>query len=248
MAREARIERAEGGVVCERCLVADTFGLRLRGLLGRRELGSREGVLLWRTPSIHTSFMRFPIDAVFLDPDLSVVGVKAELKPWRLAGCRGARHVLELRSGEAARRELRAGERLRVIEPASATRAPAADAPIRVLLGASDRRFVRVATFLLARDGFAVSAAAARLGDLLASAERAEPDVVVLDATGPERFAARAAAALEERLPGLGVLIVADETAGGAVPSALPKWGSFDRLVEEIRRTGSARAVPEALA
>jgi uncharacterized protein len=246
MAREARIERSEGGVVCERCLVADTFGLRLRGLLGRSELAPGEGVLLWRTSSIHTSFMGFAIDAVFLDRDLSIVGVKAELKPWRLAGRRAARHVLELRSGEAARRELRAGERLRVIEPASATRAPAADAQIRVLLGASDRRFVRVATFLLARDGFAVSAAA-RLGDLLASAERAEPDVVVLDATGPERFAARAAAALEERLPGLGVLLVADETAAGTVPSALPKWGSFDRLVEEIRRMGSARAMPEVL-
>ena len=52
------------------------------------------------------AFMRFPIDAVFLDSTDRVVKVVAELKPWRMAGCRGARAVLELPAGEASRRGL----------------------------------------------------------------------------------------------------------------------------------------------
>jgi uncharacterized membrane protein (UPF0127 family) len=56
--------------------------------------------------------MRFPIDAVFLAEDGTVLRVAADLRPWRAAGRRGARAVLELGSGECARRGLRTGERL----------------------------------------------------------------------------------------------------------------------------------------
>jgi uncharacterized membrane protein (UPF0127 family) len=58
------------------------------------------------------AFMRFPIDAVFLDRDLRVMKVAAELKPWRAAGSRVAKAVLEIPSGEAARRGLSVGDRL----------------------------------------------------------------------------------------------------------------------------------------
>ena len=53
--------------------------------------------------------MRFPIDAVFLDRADRVLKVAHELPPWRMAGCRGARAVLELPAGEAAKQGLRAG-------------------------------------------------------------------------------------------------------------------------------------------
>jgi uncharacterized membrane protein (UPF0127 family) len=56
--------------------------------------------------------MRFPIDAVFLDRDLVVLNVAANLPPWRTARQRGARAVLELSAGEARRAELRPGDRL----------------------------------------------------------------------------------------------------------------------------------------
>jgi uncharacterized protein len=56
--------------------------------------------------------MRFPIDAVFLDRDLRVLRVAADLKPWRAAGCRGARAVLELTAGESERRGVRPGDRV----------------------------------------------------------------------------------------------------------------------------------------
>jgi uncharacterized protein len=235
--REGRIE-FDGGVVCERCLVADTFRLRLRGLLGRRSIGSDEGLLLIGSPSLHTTFMRFPIDALFLDRELAVIGITAGLKPWRVVGRRRAKHILELRSGEAARRGVEIGSHLRLIEPASAPlTAPTTHAEtngsIRVLLGASDRRFLRVASFLLGRNGFAV-ARASRLPDVMDAVEHGDADVVVLDASGPERWPVRAASALADGSAGVAILLVADDGEGSA--AALPKWGSFDRLVEEIRR------------
>src|SRR5919204_6511350 len=114
--REGRVE-FDGGVVCERCLVADSFRLRLRGLLGRRSIAGDEGLLLVGSPSIHTSFMQFPIDALFLDRELTVIGLKAELKPWRVAGRWKAKHILELRAGEAARRRVGLGTHPSLLQP-----------------------------------------------------------------------------------------------------------------------------------
>jgi uncharacterized protein len=99
----------DGNVVCERCLLAETPLARLRGLLGRSDLPPGEGLLLRPAGSIHTAFMRFPIDAVFLDRSDRVLKVAHELAPWRMAGCRGARAVLELAAGEATRRGLHPG-------------------------------------------------------------------------------------------------------------------------------------------
>jgi uncharacterized protein len=98
----ARIETADGRVVCERCLIADGWWPRMRGLLGRSELDPAEGILLRPAGSIHMMFMRFSIDAVFCDRELLVVGVVRGLKPWRAAGKRGAKVVIELAVGAAA--------------------------------------------------------------------------------------------------------------------------------------------------
>jgi uncharacterized membrane protein (UPF0127 family) len=100
-------------VVCEECLVAATPLTRMRGLLGRSSLPSGQGILLRPAASIHTFFMRFPIDVVFLDDELRVVEIAADLRPWRAAGKRGARAVLELPAGECARRGLAVGDQVR---------------------------------------------------------------------------------------------------------------------------------------
>jgi DNA-binding NtrC family response regulator len=135
-----------------------------------------------------------------------------------------------------------------LIEPATApvgTITPVSgDDEIRVLVGASDRRFLRVASFLLGRNGFAVSGAT-RFADVMDAVERDRADVVVLDASGPERWPVRAAAALGHNDGGIAVLVVADDVDG--TPGALPKWGSFDRLVDAIHRA-HARVLPEAIA
>jgi uncharacterized membrane protein (UPF0127 family) len=103
-------------VICERCTVADSPVLRLKGLLGRNELRPGEGMLIRPARSIHTCFMRFPIDAVFLDSDLRVLAVVLGVKPWRIATVRGAHAVLELAAGECKRADIRTGDGLRLAD------------------------------------------------------------------------------------------------------------------------------------
>jgi uncharacterized protein len=118
--KKKSIVRADGQAVCEDVSLADTPLTRLRGLLGRAGLGAGEGLLIRPTGAIHTWFMRFPIDAVFLDRELVVMDVKSDIRPWRFAGRRGAKAVLELAAGESERRSIRPGERLEVVDPVRA--------------------------------------------------------------------------------------------------------------------------------
>jgi len=106
--------RTDGGVVCERCIVADRMLPRMKGLLGRRELPPGEGILIKPAPSIHTFFMRFTIDAVFLSRTGEVLKISSNVKPWRARSCRRAHSVLELAEGEAGRRGIARGQRLRL--------------------------------------------------------------------------------------------------------------------------------------
>ena len=104
--------RVDDRVACERCAVADHPVARMRGLLGRSDLPRGEGILLRSAGSIHTFFMRFPIDVVFLDRALVVLGIHDTIDPWRTASQRGAKVVLELPAGESARRGIAVGDRL----------------------------------------------------------------------------------------------------------------------------------------
>jgi uncharacterized membrane protein (UPF0127 family) len=92
--------------------VADSIRTRMRGLLGRAGLEPGEGLLLRPANSVHTAFMRFAIDVVFLDRELKVLDVLEAVPPWRMKARRGARAVLELGAGEAARLGIVPGERL----------------------------------------------------------------------------------------------------------------------------------------
>jgi uncharacterized membrane protein (UPF0127 family) len=108
------LKTVDGATVCERCTVAASPLARMKGLLGRKALPAGEGLLLRPAQAIHTAFMRFAIDAVFLDRDLRVVGVESGLKPWRATGRRKARAVLELAAGETARVGVAPGMELRL--------------------------------------------------------------------------------------------------------------------------------------
>jgi uncharacterized protein len=121
VAGQVTVAREDGTPLCERCALADTVATRAKGLLGRAGIASDEGLLLRPAPAIHTFFMRFPIDAVFVDRDMRVVGVAPRLRPWRWARRSRARAVLELSAGESERRGVRIGERLTLSDPASST-------------------------------------------------------------------------------------------------------------------------------
>jgi uncharacterized membrane protein (UPF0127 family) len=113
-----RIENVtRGTTVADRVLVARSMRDRTVGLLGRDSLAADEGLWIERSPSIHMFFMRFAIDAVFVDADRRVTKVVPDLKPWRVVWwAPGARDCLELPVGAAARSDTRRGDELRIVE------------------------------------------------------------------------------------------------------------------------------------
>jgi uncharacterized membrane protein (UPF0127 family) len=92
--------------------VAASFADRGRGLLGRSGLDLDQGLLIVPCSSIHTMFMRFPIDAVFFDRQGLVTKLAVHVRPWRIAWAARAQACLELASGGAARHGFRVGQTL----------------------------------------------------------------------------------------------------------------------------------------
>jgi uncharacterized protein len=101
---------ARSTVLATRLEVADSGAKRNKGLLGRD--GLQEGGGLWIVPceSVHTFFMRFPIDLVYLDRKNKIKKVKSAVGPWRLSACFSAHSILELPSGTICATETRAGD------------------------------------------------------------------------------------------------------------------------------------------
>jgi len=89
--------------------VATQAHTRLLGLLARPPLSRTEALALHPCGAIHTCFMRYAIDVVYLDANDKVLRVVAAVRPWRLSACLGARTTLELLAGEAARLGLHRG-------------------------------------------------------------------------------------------------------------------------------------------
>lgn len=96
--------------------VATTFLDRAVGLLSTNSLGTGEG--LWISPckSIHTFFMRYPIDVLFLDAKGTVLN-KRTLRPWRISGWHAkSEGVLELAAGAVRRSGTQEGDRIEMKE------------------------------------------------------------------------------------------------------------------------------------
>ena len=98
-----------GAVLAERARVADSPLSRAIGLLGANDAGG--GLFIAPCSSIHTLFMRFAIDALFLGAQNQVLAAYCPLVPWRMTRwVRGAMQVLELDAGCAG--ETRPGDLL----------------------------------------------------------------------------------------------------------------------------------------
>jgi len=111
------INQRTGEIVARQVEIAQTRSARRRGLLGRDCLEASSALLLSPCNAVHTAFMRFAIDVVFVDRDGCVVRIVRNLTPWRIAGAWRARRVIELAAGELATRDVRVGDRL-YLEPA----------------------------------------------------------------------------------------------------------------------------------
>lgn len=109
--------QTNGKILADRARQATSFLSRLVGLLGRRDLAMGEGLLIAPCGSIHTFFMRFSIDVLFLDSAGRILKACPSLPAWRTRGpYRGCRSVLELPAGVIAASGTQEGDQLQ-LEP-----------------------------------------------------------------------------------------------------------------------------------
>jgi uncharacterized membrane protein (UPF0127 family) len=88
----------------------------MKGLLGRDHLAEDAALWIQRCRDIHTRFMRFPIDAVFVDENMTIKYIYADIGPWKVIWPRlGARDVIEMPSGRAGKFQLKVGDQLDVV-------------------------------------------------------------------------------------------------------------------------------------
>jgi uncharacterized protein len=93
------VNLVRGTVIASSVEIADTSGIRRRGLLGRASLLPGEGLWIIPCESVHTLFMRFPIDLIYLDRQKRIRKLRSDVIPWRLSACFSADSVLELAAG-----------------------------------------------------------------------------------------------------------------------------------------------------
>ncbi len=109
-----KITNSHGMVIAEKVELAKGLIPRLIGLMGRRVLPRRSGLLMHGCCQVHTFFMRFPIDIIYTDHELRVLRVDANVQPWRiLPKCCGASYVIELPAGSGC---VSIGEKLKLEE------------------------------------------------------------------------------------------------------------------------------------
>lgn len=94
--------------------VATTRRARRAGLLGRDALDSSAALVIDPCWMIHTAFMRFPIDVLFVGRDGRVVRIAEDVQPWRMAASMRARRVIELPAGTVSRHHIAIGDALRL--------------------------------------------------------------------------------------------------------------------------------------
>jgi len=243
------LRREDGRVVAESVVVADSTGRRLRGLLGKKDLPSGHGVLLRPAWSIHTAFMRFPIDVVFLDADQIVVKIVPNLPSFKTASCRGAREVVELRAGECERRGLALGDRVAWAARAADEAAPIPVADLEgerrgaVVLASTDQRYLKLVRFLLDGKGIGVVASVPPQGAAEAAGGEAA-DVVVIDAGGMTE-GLRLANVTRARRPEATVVLVGEDAADRA-PAGMrvyEKWDDTEGVVAAIEDAIERKAV-----
>jgi uncharacterized membrane protein (UPF0127 family) len=103
---------ANGSIVAAFTEAAFSRASRNRGLLGRKSLPAGHALLIAPCTSIHTWFMRFPIDVIFVKRDGRVVKSRSAVPPWRIIIALGAYAVVELPAGAIAQSGVKVHDRL----------------------------------------------------------------------------------------------------------------------------------------
>lgn len=102
-----------GVVIAQKAVLASSLGQRMKGLLGRSSLSLNEALILKPCASLHTFFMRFAIDVLFLDKDLQIIRLIQNMPPYRLSPIIwSSKMAIELPAGKISQTNTRIGDRI----------------------------------------------------------------------------------------------------------------------------------------
>jgi uncharacterized protein len=109
--KQHQIQLTNGDVLVSHLKLANHFFSRLLGLMGTKSLADQHGLLITPCQQIHTHFMRYSVDIIFLDKEMVVLEKVVALKPWKFTRfIKQAKHVLEVPANAADK--VNVGDRL----------------------------------------------------------------------------------------------------------------------------------------
>ncbi|MFN7728283.1 MAG: DUF192 domain-containing protein [Bdellovibrio sp.] len=109
------LNQTQDKVLLKDMSIASTSWSRLKGLLGTKDLGEQQGLWIHACNSIHTFFMGYAIDCVFLDSKLKVKALVEDVRPGRVVWPQwGATSVVEMKSGRIKSLGVKVGDQLNV--------------------------------------------------------------------------------------------------------------------------------------
>jgi uncharacterized protein len=109
------INATKGAVLADEAVIAGTFFKRIRGLLANKEFKSGQAMVIKPCNSIHTFFMRFPIDVLFVDKNNKIIDAVSRLIPFRISKMYfNAAYVVELPVGSINTTSTSAGDSLKI--------------------------------------------------------------------------------------------------------------------------------------
>lgn len=113
------VNRSRQVEIADRVQLAGDGRSRRKGLLGRERLADGEGLWIVPCEAVHTFWMRFAIDLVYLDRKHRVLKVRTNVGPWRMSICLRAHSVIELAAGTISATGTARGDALQMILDAS---------------------------------------------------------------------------------------------------------------------------------
>ncbi len=109
------INLTKNQILAQTVYIADTPIKRMKGLIGFKSLKTSEAMLIKPCNSIHTFFMRFPIDLLFIDKDNIIIKAMSDIKPYRFSPLYlFSRAVIELSSGTIRNTGTKEGDQISI--------------------------------------------------------------------------------------------------------------------------------------
>ncbi len=117
MTKKKLIQKKTNQIIVEDLRIATGLLSRAIGLLGRKSVNPGSGIMFPKCRSIHTHFMMFPIDIIFIDDQNRITELSEYLKPWKIliAKNKESRHIIEIAAGSIEKDKLTIGSQLELM-------------------------------------------------------------------------------------------------------------------------------------